>query len=260
MRRLGLVAMLALLVAGCGGGGGKSASASDIAKAAKKTTQRGSLEADFTIAGQGLKGSGSGVFNTGKQRSGQLTMKVTANGRETPVETIVSGDTFYMRSPVFARAVGQGKEWIKLDLGTITQQRGVDLSGLLDASPTPANALAYLEGTVDVKKIGSESVRSVDTTHYAVNADLRRAVDRASGVTRRALQQVIAQTGIRKLPLDVWLDANGYIRKVRYDEHSGRRQAAHVSIELHDFGPAVAIAPPPSDSVVDLLQRLQQGT
>jgi hypothetical protein len=259
MRRLALVAALAALAAGCGGGGEGSASPDDIARAAQTTTKKGSLEADFTISGQGLRGSGSGVFNTGKTRSGQLNMTVTANGRDTPVDTIVSGDVFYMRSPVFARAVGQGKQWIKLDLGTITKQRGVDLSGLLNASPTPTNALAYLAGTTDVKKVGSEKVGGVATTHYTVTADLRRAVERASGSARSSLQQLIAQTGIRKLPLDVWLDENGYIRKVKYDEHSGRRQAAHVAMELHDFGPPVTITPPPSDSVVDLLQRLQQG-
>jgi len=187
MRRLALVASLAVLAAGCGGGGdGTSASADDIARAATKSTKKGSLEADFAISGQGLTGRGSGVFNTGKTRSGQLQMTVTANGRDTPVDTIVSGDVFYMRSPAFARAVGQGKQWIKLDLGTIAK-RGANLGGLLDASPTPTNALAYLEGTTDVKKVGSEKVGGVATTHYTVNADLRRAVERASGTARSSL-------------------------------------------------------------------------
>ena len=257
MRRLAVLGAVALLAAGCGGGGqGTSASGAEIARAAKKTAHAGSLEADFTISGQGLEGRGSGVFNS-RKRSGQLSMKVTANGREIPVETIVTGDVFYMRSPVFARAVGRGKQWIKLDVGTIARQRGADLSGLLDASPTPTNALAYLEGSVEVEKVAAESVRGVSSTHYKVKADLRRAVERASGGTRRSLEQVISQSGLRHLPLDVWLDRNGYIRKVSYDEHSGRREAARVSIELHDFGAAVSIQPPPRDAVVDLLQKLQ---
>ncbi|HVD48725.1 MAG TPA: hypothetical protein VNB50_01730, partial [Gaiellaceae bacterium] len=61
MRRLALLGMLALLAAGCGGGGGGSASGKDIVQAAEKTAAAGSLEANFTIAGQGLKGTGSGV-------------------------------------------------------------------------------------------------------------------------------------------------------------------------------------------------------
>ena len=67
---------------------------------------------------------------------------------------------------------------------------------------------------------------------------------------------MIAQSGVKTLPLDVWLDGNGYIRKVRYDEHAGRRQAAKVTMELHDFGAPVAINAPPSDSVVDLTKMV----
>jgi hypothetical protein len=257
MRRLAVVAALALLGAGCGGGG--SASPDDIAHAATKTAHAGSLEADFDISGQGIKGNGSGVFNTGKNRSGQLSMKVTSNGREIPVDTIVSGDVFYMRSPAFARAVSGDKEWIKLDIAKLAQQQGVDLSGLLDASPTPTNALAYLAGARDVKKVGFESVGGVKTTHYQVTVDLRRAADRASGSEQTALKNVISQTGITKLPLDVWIGDNGYIRRVEYEEHAGRQQAARVAMVLHDFGDPVSIKPPPSNSVVDLMKALQPG-
>jgi hypothetical protein len=67
---------------------------------------------------------------------------------------------------------------------------------------------------------------------------------------------VISQSGVKTLPLDVWVDGNGYIRKVSYDEHAGRRQAATVTMELHDFGRPVAITAPPSDSVVDLTRMV----
>jgi hypothetical protein len=260
MRRLALLGALAFLAVGCGGGGGGSASGNDIARAATKTAKAGSLEADFTITGQGLKGTGTGVFNTGKERTGQLSMKVTTSGREIPVDTIVTGDVFYMRSPVFSRAT-QGKEWIKLDLGALSKQRGLDLSSLLNASPTPTNALAYLEGAGgDVQKVGTESVGGVKTTHYTVNADLERAADKATGSTKQALRRVISQSKLKKLPLDVWIDGNGYIRKVSYAEHAGRQQAAKVTIELHDFSTPVSIKPPPSGSVVDLMKTLNPGS
>ena len=67
---------------------------------------------------------------------------------------------------------------------------------------------------------------------------------------------MISQSGVKNLPLDVWVDGNGYIRKVSYDEHAGRRQAAKVTMELHDFGAPVAITAPPSDSVVDLTKMV----
>jgi hypothetical protein len=258
MRRLALLAAVVLVGAGCGGGG-ESASRADIAGAATKTARAGSLEADFDLSGQGLNGAGSGVFNTGKSRSGQLSMKVSANGRQIPVDTIITGNVFYMRSPVFAQVLTGDKQWIKLDLVALAQQRGVDLSSLLDASPTPANALAYLQGARDVEKVGTNSIGGAKATHYKVTVDLQRAAARANGDEQKALRRVISQSKLRTLPLEVWIDDKDYIRRVSYEEHAGRRQAAHVTMELHDFGSPVSIKAPPSDSVVDLQQALQQG-
>ena len=254
IRRLAALGALALLAAGCGGGG-DSASPADIAQAAKKTSSTGSLEADFGIAGQGLSGTGSGVFDNGRKPAGQLNMTVDAGrGNRIPVDTVVTGDVFYMRSPAFARSIARGKQWIKLDLAKLARQRGVDLGGLLNASPTPNNALAYLAGTEDVEKVGGEQVGGEDTTHYKVRVD---AAKKADGSAKSSLQGVRA-SGVKKLPMDVWLDPNGYIRKVSYHEHAGRQQAAKVTMQLHDFGSPVSIEPPPSDSVVDLT-KLQGG-
>jgi hypothetical protein len=255
MRRLVVAGAVALVAAGCGGGG-DSASPDDIQRAASKTAKAGSLEADFAVSAQGLTGSGSGIFNS-KQRTGRLKMKLNASGREIPVDSFVDGDVLYLRSPAFAQATTQSKQWIKLNLATLGSAQGsTDLSGILDASPTPANALAYLQGSSTVDKIGSESVGGVDTTHYSVSANLDRAAEHASGATRDAVQGVISQSGVKNLPLEVWVDGNGYIRKVSYDEHAGRRQAATVTMELHDFGGPVAITAPPSDSVVDLTRMV----
>jgi outer membrane lipoprotein-sorting protein len=255
MPRLALVGTVALVAAGCGGGS-ESASPADIQQAASKTAKAGSLEADFAVSAQGLSGSGSGVFNS-KQRTGQLKMKLNASGRQIPVDSVVDGDVVYLRSPAFAQATTQDKQWIKINLATLGSSQGnTDLSGILDASPTPANALAYLQGSSTVDKVGSESVGGVDTTHYSVSANLDRAAKQASGSTKDALEGVISQSGVKTLPLDVWVDENGYIRKVRYDEHAGRRQAAKVTMELHDFGKPVPISAPPSDSVVDLTKMV----
>jgi hypothetical protein len=257
MRRLALAGAVALVAAGCGGrGGGDSASPNDVQRAASKTAKASSLEADFAVSAQGLSGSGSGTFNN-KEGTGQLKMKLNASGREIPVDSFVDGDLLYLRSPAFAQATTRNKQWIKLNLATLGSAQGsTDLSGILDASPTPANALAYLQGSSTVDEVGSESVGGVDTTHYRVSANLDRAAQRASGATRDAVQGVISQSGVKSLPLEVWVDRNGYIRKVSYDEHAGRRQAAKVTMELHDFGAPVAISAPPSDSVVDLTRMV----
>jgi hypothetical protein len=246
-----LLAGLLLALAGCGGGGESS---SAIVQDAAKTAQAGSLKADFTIEGGGAEGTGSGVFNTGADRSGRSSLLIKAANHRSTLKTIVTGNVLYMRSRVFAQAgVASAQQWVKLDLGRLAQQRGVDLSSLVNASPTPTTALAYLRGTKDVKKIGPESVKGVDTTHYQATVDLAQAAAKSNGAGRDSINRVMRLSGVKKLPVDVWVDGDGYLRKVAWSEHTSPGTAAKVTMLLHDFGSPVTIEPP-SGKVIDLLQ------
>jgi hypothetical protein len=266
MRRLAFGSLLlALAVAGCGGGhkstgGNQAVSGQAIAAAAVKSARAGSVEADFKIAGAGLEGGGSGVFNTGASRTGQLSMKVNVNGVSVPIDSVVTGNVLYMRSSLFSRfGLSGDKQWIKVDLGKLAQQQGIDLSSLANANPTPASALEYLQGATNVRKVGTDSIQGVDTTHYKVTVDLERAAARSSGSKRRSLRQVIQVSGVKKLPVDVWIDAKGFLRKVAYAQPSRNGGAVRVAMELHDYGPPVTVKPPPAASVTDLSKALGGG-
>jgi hypothetical protein len=257
MPRLVPVLVLAFALAGCGGGGGGRTS-DQIALAADKTSKAGSIEADFMVNGGGVNGHGTGVFNTGDKGSGQLTITVNVGGRSFKIDTVITGTVLFMRSPAFQQLTG-GKQWVKLDLGKIARQRGIDLGSLLNTSPTPTSALAYLGGSSGkVEKVGSEKVQGIDTTHYHVTVDLERAAKRAKGTARQSLERLIRTSGVKKVPEDVWIDDKGYVRKVVYDTAGGGGQAAQVTMVLHDFGPHVPIQPPPKGSVVDIMNRIGQ--
>ena len=263
MRRLAFGALvLALAAAGCGGGGGKQSapkvvSGDLIAAAAVKSERAGSVEADFKISGPSLTGSGSGVFNTGASRTGQLSMKVTVRGMEVPIDTVITGNVLYMRSPVFAQLHLSGdKQWVKLDLAQLARQRGIDLSSLANTSPTPTSALSYLRGSGKVEEVGHESIDGVDTTHYKAIVDLRKAAANTDEATREALRRVIQTSGVKKLPIDVWIDGKGFVRKVQYAQGAGSGKAVKVTMNLHDYGKPVTVKPPPADSVVDLGKAL----
>lgn len=259
-------AVLTFLLAGCGSShkntttssSPKPVSASLVADAAAKSTKPGSVEADFKIVGPSVAGSGSGVFDTGADRSGQLSMKVNLQGSQVPVDSIIAGNLLYLRSSAFQQLGLSGdKAWVKLDLGQLAKQRGIDLSSFAAASPTPASALSYLRGTSNVREVGTEKVNGVDTTHYKATVDLARAAARSTGSTRQALRRVIQANGSRKLPIEVWVDGKGFIRKLRYAQRSGGN-AVRLTMNLHDYGPPVEIKPPPADSVVDLQKVLGQ--
>lgn len=267
MRRLalGLFAfLLALSLAGCGSSKSsssqpKTVSTDLVSAAAAKSLEPGSVEADFNVSGAGVKGTGSGVFDTGSNRSGQLTMKVNVRGAPVPIDSIIAGNVLYLRSQAFAQLGLSGdKQWVKLDLARLAQQRGLDLSSLTNTSPTPDSALAYLRGTTKVEDLGSEKVDGVDTTHYRARVDLERAAARSKGAERASLRRVIRSTGAKKIPIDLWVDGKGLIRRLRYAQPAGGGRAIKITMNLHDYGAPVSIHPPPSDSVVDLQKALGQ--
>jgi hypothetical protein len=257
-KTLGTLALV-LALASCGGSGGGNAAkpTNAIEAAALKTSQAGSVRADFTISSSsGVSGTGSGVFNSGKDRSGQLTLNITADGQQVPVDTVLVGDTIYLRSPLITQRLPGGKPWVKLDL---QKAANVDLSALLSANPTPGGALAYLQGASAIKKLGSARVQGVPTTHYRVVVDLQQAADRASGDDRRALEQAIKAAGTATLPVEVWVDSQGYVRKLEYRSQASG-QSTDLTMEMHDFGSPVPITPPATNQVVDLLQALGAGS
>jgi len=65
-----------------------------------------------------------------------------------------------------------------------------------------------------------------------------------------------AQAGLSEIPVDIWLDANGLVRKLTMvfsATQSGRSETGEISMtfELWDYGEAVEIELPPASEVVD---------
>jgi hypothetical protein len=175
-----------------------------------------------------------------------------------PIDSIVSGNVLYMRSPVFSQlGLSSSKQWLKLDLTQLGEQQGIDLSSLANASPTPTSALSYLRGSSHVREVGSESVGGTDTTHYKVTVDLERAAAKSTGAERQALNRVVQATGVKKLPVDVWVDGKDYVRKVEYGQRTGAgSKPVRVTMTLHDYGAPVTVKPPPASATVDFMQAL----
>jgi len=262
MRLLAVCGALLLVGAGCGGGSKSTQSSATnqnpIAQAAAKTSRAGTVKIDFGISGKAVKGGGRGVFDTSTNGAGRLAMTVEGNsGGATTVDTISSGALLYIRSPVFQQVMPAGKQWVRVDLAQLAKQNGVDLGSLVDSNPTPTGALAYLRGsTGSVQDLGKEKVKGENTTHYRTTIDLEQAAKRAKGSTRQSIRRVIDVAGVTKLPVEVWVGDDGYVRKVTYAQHSGRNQSAKITMEMYDFGSPVTITPPPAAMVIDFQKML----
>ena len=117
-------------------------------------------------------------------------------------------------------------------------------------------ALGGLSG--DIETLGTEELRGVDTTHYRVVLDPVALAKRATAGNPDAtslLGQLTGRDGMADVPLDVWIDGDGHVRKLSLDfegdASSGRSGSASLAFELWDYGDPVEIDVPPASQVTD---------
>jgi hypothetical protein len=231
MRRLLLpftLLLLALPLAACGGTAQLSA-LDPVAQAANKTTDvagaRFELSARVTALGRRLAISGHGELADHGRKAHVL---LTVPGSSSPIEAVAADSTVYVRGgPV--DAVAHGK-WVRV-------QANDPAFNLAQADP--AKLLDTLRSSSKIQKRGSVTIRGVPTTHYVARVRLDKLAQNLSPGDRRALKQA----GKRQIPVDVWVDAQGLVRRVKVD---ARPVAA--TLDLFDFGDVTVQVPPASDT------------
>ena len=272
MRKVTALAFLVPLLAGCGATASVSgeASADMLAAAVDKTTNADSSRMSFRVnvdaAGESSDLKGEGVFDY-RRNAGQMTMDLSAldEGME-ELEFIVDGDVIYVRG--FEDEAPPGKSWMKVDMSTV---QGAAQFGELSRMNSPAAELQYLRAaSKSVEKEALEKVRGVETTRYHTVIDLSRLVtEAAEGAPPRLRKQVrqeakglIAESGIEELPTDVWIDADGLLRKMTMDfsfEAEGEKVRMQSTVELFDFGVPVRVSHPPANETFDMTEFESSG-
>ena len=213
-----LICALTPLAAGCGAGDDVKSAVDPVAQAATNTRSAGSVEVAMSgkasAAGQEIPLQGEGVFDL-KAKRGQLhdDDQRPRPGRR-KIEEIVDGLVLYMHSDALTKGLPAGKKWLKIDLKAAAGKQGVDIAQLqsLSGGGDPTQFLSYLAKAGDVHKVGSEDVNGTPTTHYRATIDfdkLAGSAGKAAGSVRQ-LEQV---TGLKKLPTDIWIDANQRVRR-----------------------------------------------
>jgi hypothetical protein len=284
VRRLSLL-LLFLALAACGGGDGESVNSSSpessLAQAAAKTEGAGSSRLSFEarMSGGGLpqriRFSGEGEFDY-ETRSGRATYDMSElfpGGGS--IEIVMDGLVMYMHlPPELGALLTAGKPWLKLDLDELGEQAGVDLGALDQMNQgDPAQMLLYLRGASDeIREVGEEKIRGVETTHLRATVDLRKAVERSADTlpaearegARASIERLIDMMGADTVPVDVWIDGDGLARRMRmaYDlEVAGasERLRFELDFELYDFGVDVDAEPPPAGEVAELSELVGGG-
>jgi hypothetical protein len=264
VRRALSLLCLAACAAALVGCGGDTLSFDPVANAATKTAQSESSRVAFTatmdIGGAGgMAFSGAGVFD-GHNRSGALNMRFQLppaeqaglGGADPTMEMIMdgrSGLVMYMRSPLFARAVGD--RWIKVDVGEAAKKEGIDLDALMNSTQAdPQQSLAMLMASTDAHPISYDRVRGIFTTHYKFNVDLARLAEQHKEL-RKSLNTVRKLTGVSTYPAEAWIDKQNRVRRLKIDM-SMAGITMSMTEDLYAFGIKVDVRPPDASQVVDV--------
>jgi hypothetical protein len=287
MVAVGLSALLAAGVAGCGGsgaaaGGGSAAPATPpssadgarVVRTAYATTLRArtadvffreTIESPASGDSQSSTGTGAVDFS---RHAFQMTMNLPTGGS---IAILLIGTTEYMQIPAVARAHVPGHtRWVSIDLNRVAEAKlGGSLSQLsAGGGDDPTQVLAQLSAVSDrVTVVGHATVDGVDTTEYRAQVDLAKAIararSRAGAAAARLLRRSVGSLGSRTVPMDLWIGPDHLVRRfqetlvVRVGPRAtGGSLRTTLMMDLYRYGAPVHLSAPPRGEVTDLTGRV----
>jgi hypothetical protein len=226
-----------------------------IAEAAQATAAQGSarVAASVTVTGPGdleqaLVGEGAFDF---ERRAGRMTIEPTG-GEEADV--VFVDDVAYYRPP--AGTLPAGKRWLQLDLQSVADAASLDLGPLVQAAQAdPSQSLLWLRALgPEVTRLGEEEVRGVPTTRYRAEIVLGLLEGQAppgkEAEWRAYVQTLRGRLGLEAIPVEIWVDADGLIRRLRHElTFAAEGTSTAATTELYDFGVQVKAEAPSPDQV-----------
>ena len=211
--------------------------------AVKQTTASKSarIALEGTFSGLGSAGtvtmSGTGITDLARHQL-QFTIDVAAAGNDISLEMRVVGATAYLQEG--------GGAWVSMPINSLDAE-----------TPNPESYLDFLQGVSnDVHVEGHDTLRGTDTIRYGATLDLGRALARAgTSSARDSLQHQVELFGKIKIPVTVWIDSSGRLRKMEMSLDLGAVVASLgapagtdpkmiMSLELYDFGVPVDVQVP----------------
>ncbi len=250
----------ALVIFSAGGNPSKGTPFAPIAKAAERTAAvsgaRFAGTGTGTAGGLEMKMRFVGVYNTRSERSSTtMDFDVPAQPQLAqmmgPMTGVQDGLVMYMGSPIFESEIG--KPWMRIDLGELTSTEAASL----DAGATDARGM--LNGlravSSDARRVGSERVRGVPTTHYAATIDPELAAEQAREAGDELGAEVIESQDSDQT-VDVWIgDKDGLVHRmantIPFNLVGGEGSQLTMTTDFFDFGITPEIGVPPDSQVFD---------
>jgi hypothetical protein len=252
-----VLASIGVLAAGCG----TKAQPDNLTAAVTRTAgQTARIAATTTMQMQSMSVSytETGEYDFAHSR-GMISMKSPVGMTE-----IFIAPTAYIKLPGGSESLPDGKTWVALDAGTSDGP----LSSLFGpfSGTDPADLLASLTAiSSSVTSLGPATIRGVKVTGFRVDIDPAKAAARVPRWERAGFRQFISSLGTGPIPVDVWVDGQNLVRRVKLTLHvpdgqgtPGSTQMVEVT-DFYDFGVPVRVSPPPASQVASMSQLVKSG-
>ncbi|MFC0846749.1 hypothetical protein ACFH04_23960 [Streptomyces noboritoensis] len=161
-----------------------------------------------------------------------------------------------------------GKRWMKFDMTSLAKQSGQEqlvkqmTAGMENMNQDPAQQLALLLDSPNLKHLGAEQVDGVSSEHYKGTLTVEemmksnKMLDTLKPEERQQLLTNMKKTGVQGYDTEVWVNADGY--PVRMDVNMSSPQGKIVtSTHYSDYGAKAQVTAPPAGETADLMELLK---
>ncbi|MFI6852277.1 DUF1396 domain-containing protein [Streptomyces sp. NPDC050416] len=258
-----------LLAAGAVGCGAEQSPemtpAAAVAKAAKNTDDITSVR--YRLSGTSPEsGKVKGDASMRLKPTIAMSMKMTGpvDGAAETVEIRLVDKAMYLGGGAEMAKEMDGKTWLKFDLSGSDAGKELDRSGSASqAEQNPAAESTFLTSAKDVKKVGTEKVEGVETTHYTGTftlADLRASLKGKNASIRENREKSIKQyekMGVEKFTMDTWIDGDDHTKQFRM-KGAADKGPLDMTITFLDYNKPVNVTAPPAKDVADLADLFKE--
>ncbi|MEV7089899.1 hypothetical protein AB0O07_29120 [Streptomyces sp. NPDC093085] len=253
-----------------------SGAAEALTAAYKKTSEAKSAKVRMTMTVPEAAGQDAGDI----EMSGvmgwdptvmDMTMKGSALSAETTglqeVRMLWIDDAIYMDLGEAAAKETEGKRWMKLDMGAMAEASGDKelqkqlTGGLEEMNQDPAQQLALLLESPQLKHVGSEKVDGVDAEHYKGTLTIEEMAKSNGSLSvleekdRKALIDSMKKAGMEGYDTEVWVNKDSY--PVRMDIGMKTSEGEmKISSHYSDYGAKAQVQAPPAGETFDMAEML----
>lgn len=250
-----------------------------LTAAYEKTSAAKSAKVTMTMSIEGAGAESGTIEMTGVQGWAPASMDITMKGSmlsagdpDAPeqMRMVMLDNVMYMDMGEKQAAEMDGKRWMKLDMKAAAAESGdkalqKQLTGGLDnMNQDPAQQLALLLDSPDLKHVGAEKVNGMETEHYkgTLTFEQMLAANESSKLLSKEehdkLIENVKKTGLKGYDTEVWVNKDGYPARMDIGMEMAEG-TVQIRADYSDYGTKSAVEAPPASETVDLFKMLQEA-